>query len=209
MMIYKDMEKGFQHAFSAALRAYRRGSTPIGCAIMDKDDNLLCSGENSIYANNQSEVINNHNLAHAEINAILKIKSGHNAVSQNTLYTTMEPCALCFGAIVMSYYKSVKFAAYDKYGGATCLNSATDFIKNQNITVSGPFEPLQKIQIALLIFRRLELGFEHNSHFIDIYNSYCADGVLLGQHLFEDKLFAQMINHDGSDSGILNYMLSR
>jgi hypothetical protein len=34
-MFYKDMEKGFQFAFSSAINAYRRGSTTIGCAIMD------------------------------------------------------------------------------------------------------------------------------------------------------------------------------
>jgi len=42
------MEAGFQHAFSAAIRAYRRGSTPIGCAVVDGDNRILSTGEDPL-----------------------------------------------------------------------------------------------------------------------------------------------------------------
>jgi len=106
-MRYRDMEKGFQYAFSAALSAYRRGSTPIGCAILDARNECAATGENSIYANDDQEMIHHHHLAHAEINAILKAGSGGIDGFDSTscvLYTTMEPCIMCFGAIVMCYY---------------------------------------------------------------------------------------------------------
>jgi tRNA(Arg) A34 adenosine deaminase TadA len=209
-MQYSEMEPGFQHAFAAAINAYRRGSTPIGCAVTDGNGFCVSKGENSIYSNDKIEIINNHHLAHAEINAILKLnRQEHRDISSYILYTTMEPCALCFGAVVMSYLKQVRFAAIDKYSGAVCLNSATAYIKEQNIRITGPFEPLQDIQIALLVHRRLALGFPHNGDFIELYRSYCENGVALGVRLSGDQYFTGMLAACDNPELIVNYMFTQ
>lgn len=209
-MVYREMEPGFQHAFAAAIRAYRRGSTPIGCAILNADGQCVSKGENSIYSDDRAEVINGHHLAHAEINAILKLdRQEHLDVSSYTLYATMEPCALCFGAVVMSYLKHVKFAASDKYSGAVCLNAATPYIQDQNIQIAGPFEPLQDIQVALLIHRRLSVGFSLDDQFTRLYGSYCPKGVALGVRLFRDPYFQGMLASCDTAGLIIDYMFSQ
>jgi tRNA(adenine34) deaminase len=205
-MFYKDIEKGFQFAFSSAINAYRRGSTAIGCAIMDANNECISLGENSIYANDKNEEINRHNLAHAEINAILKVESGHYA-AENTLYTTMEPCIMCFGAMVMCYYKKVKFAAVDPYAGATHLNAE----KNYNLQIDGPFEPLQKLQVALAIYRGLKLKLPHVKRTMQMYQGICDPGIQLGNKLYYDNEFDEMINNPvnrASDEDLINYMFS-
>ena len=203
-MRFTDMENGYRYAFTAAIQSYRRGSTPIGCAIVDANDRVLSVGQNSIFVSDFQEKVNQHHLAHAEINAILKIPSGKSDRSV-TVYTTMEPCILCFGAMVMGYYNNLKFAAYDKFGGATCLQNATEFITEKNITVTGPVLPLQEMQIALITMRFLVLDFPYNKK----YNTYCPEGVLLGEALFRDTDFMHMIDGNAAESGVLDYILQR
>jgi tRNA(Arg) A34 adenosine deaminase TadA len=206
MMRYSHMEKGYQYAFAAAIRAYRRGSTPIGCAIMDEHDELLALGENSIYAQDGKEVINFHQMAHAEINAILKIKErGYSKV----LYTTMEPCAMCFGAVVMNSYKKVKFAARDPFGGGACLNSATPYIIDQGIAVTGPVKALQMMQYALLVFRNLEENFAQVNAVFEKYKSYCAKSAMYGRILYEDTAFKEMIAGAAAEQKVIEYVLKQ
>ncbi len=208
-MTFLEMEKGFQYAFSAALRAYRRGSTAIGCAIMNSDGECISLGENSIYANDDMEKINRHHLAHAEINAILKVGSGHYGVDHknNILYTTMEPCIMCFGAIVMCYYKHVKFAAPDPIGGATNIKEQNRY----NLSVEGPFEGLAELQVALAIYRSLALNLSHIQRMIDQYEGICTKGVLLGETLHRDTAFGDMIDGRAvvADEKLFNYMFAQ
>ena len=206
-MCFNEIEKGFQSAFSSALRAYRRGSTAIGCAIIDARNECVATGENSIYASDNSEKINRHNLAHAEINAILKIKSGAAHVTDNILYTTMEPCIMCFGAIVMCYYKKIRFAALDPYAGAAKLNTQN----NYGLHIDGPFEGLQDIQVALAVYRGLSLNQSFVSRTIEMYKDICANGVNLGKRLYADAIFTEMIDRKicVTDEELFNYMFDR
>ena len=209
-MRFNKIEKGFQYAFSAALRAYRRGSIAIGCAIMNTSNECIATGENSIYADDNSEKINRHNLAHAEINAILKAGSGRSNkdVSNYTLYTTMEPCIMCFGAIVMCYYKNVKFATVDPIGGATQVNIA----KYDSIKFEGPFEYLQDIQIALTIYRGFALNLSHIKMMIERYSGISEYGVaFLGKKLYDDAVFNNFINQEVyvTDEELFDYMFER
>ena len=209
-MRFNEIEEGFRYAFSSALRAYQRGSTAIGCAIMNANNECVSLGENSIYVSDtdQKEKINNHNLAHAEINAILKAGSGRNAdVSNYTLYTTMEPCIMCFGATVMCYYKKVKFASLDPYGGAVKFNTQ----HNYGLQIEGPFEGLQDIQVALAIYRGLKLNMSFVNRTIEMYKDICGTGVKLGKMLYADMNFTEMIDKKicVTDQELVDYMFER
>ena len=206
-MRFNEIEKGFQYAFISALQAYRRGSIAIGCAVMNPDE-CISTGENSIYADDNGEKINGHNLAHAEINAILKAGSGRNAdVTNYTIYTTMEPCIMCFGAIVMCYYKKVKFAALDPYAGATKLN----VLHSYNLEIDGPFDYLQEMQVALTVYRGMKLNMSFIKRTIEMYINICEKGVNLGKKLFYDVRFTEMMNKKTSvtDEELFNYMLEQ
>ena len=206
-MRFNEIEKGFRLAFSAALEAYRRGSTAIGCAVMNADE-CVSIGWNSIYTSDNHEKINRHNLAHAEINAILKAGSGSNTdVSGYTVYSTMEPCIMCFGAIVMCYYKKLKFAALDPYAGATRLNVQ----HNYDLEIHGPFDGLQNIQVALSVYRGLKLNMSFVYRTIEYYNNICESGVNLGKRLYEDAVFNDMINQKVCvpDEELFDYMFEK
>ncbi len=209
-MSFLDIEYGFQQAFLAAWSAYKRGSIPVGCAIVDTENRLVATGENSIYATDGNEIITNHSLAHAELNAILKVayaKHGDKLRSY-TLYTTMEPCPLCFGAIVQGQIRHVKFAVIDKLGGAAALNKTLDYIKSQHIDIQSSDEVLQILQICLVVYRRLQLGLGDNNDLFGIYREYCPIGVKVGQQLYADEKFNNMVLHNENPVYIYDYILN-
>lgn len=88
------------------------GEVPIGCVIVH-DNKIIASGYNRRECDQNA-------LAHAEIAAI-KIaceKIGYWRLCGCDLYVTLEPCAMCAGAIINSRIDRVIFGAYDKKAGA-------------------------------------------------------------------------------------------
>jgi len=86
--------------------------TPVGCVIV-KDGIITASGYNRRENDRNA-------LAHAEIAAIKAAceKTGFWRLDGCDLYVTLEPCAMCAGAVINSRIKRVVFGAYDKKAGA-------------------------------------------------------------------------------------------
>src|SRR5207302_7290832 len=70
-----------------------------------------------------------HRLAHAEVNALVSVDHAAVHARDCVLYTTLEPCALCVGAIRMLGLKDVRYAARDPVAGSLALFEATDFMR--------------------------------------------------------------------------------
>ena len=97
-------EKYIEIAYKEALKAYKKGDTPIGCVIV-KNDKIIAKAYNKKEKNN----IATH---HAELLAInkacKKLKTWH--LDDCTLYSTMEPCIMCSGAIIQSRIKKIVYS---------------------------------------------------------------------------------------------------
>ena len=87
-------------------------------------------------------------LGHAEINAMQTAAKLHQDwnLSGCTLYVTLEPCAMCAGAILQSHISEVVFGAYDAKSGAfgSRYNLVTNYLK-----VTGGI--MEEESIALLV----------------------------------------------------------
>jgi tRNA(adenine34) deaminase len=105
-------ERGMDLALAEARRAEQHGDVPIGAA-------LLRDGEPLAAAGNERE-LRGDPTAHAEILAIraAAAKLGGWRLPDTTLYVTLEPCAMCAGAIVLARIPTVVFAAPDPKAGA-------------------------------------------------------------------------------------------
>ena len=99
-------------AINEAKKAYALGEVPIGAVIVR-------NGEILSRAHNQTEKDQNP-LGHAEILAIERAtkKLGTRRLQDCTLYVTLEPCAMCSGAIVLSRIPIVYFSSVDPKSGA-------------------------------------------------------------------------------------------
>ena len=101
-------------ALACAQAAADAGETPVGCVIVDET-----SGE--VVAEGRNGPIGAHDpTAHAEIVALraAAAKLENYRLTGLTLYVTLEPCAMCAGAISHARIGRVVFGAEDPKGGA-------------------------------------------------------------------------------------------
>ncbi len=100
-------------ALGAAEAAARRGEVPVGAALYDADGALLAVAGNRILELKDP-------TAHAELLAIREAARllGNERLLGTTLVATLEPCAMCAGAIVLARVGAVVFGASDPKGGA-------------------------------------------------------------------------------------------
>ena len=101
------------HALELASAAAQAGEVPVGAVITDSYGAIVATAENRMRRDNNA-------LAHAELLAIndaLQV-TGQSRLTDCDLWVTLEPCAMCAGAISHVRLRRLYFAAYDKKGGA-------------------------------------------------------------------------------------------
>ena len=107
------MEKIIQTALDQAQKAFDLGETPVGAVIFDSENKkILCSAHNLTEKENDA-------TAHAEILAIReagKLLKNTN-LSGYSIFSTLEPCAMCACAISWAKLDCVYFGAYDTKSG--------------------------------------------------------------------------------------------
>jgi tRNA(adenine34) deaminase len=112
-----------QEAISVARSAAATGDVPVGALVVNKDGVVVGKGSNEREANNDP-------TAHAEIVAIRNAASRlqNSRLDGCTLIVTLEPCAMCAGAIAQSRIAHVIFGAWDEKAGA--VGSVWDVLRD-------------------------------------------------------------------------------
>jgi tRNA(adenine34) deaminase len=109
------LEEHLQHlrrAVRLALEAERLGNLPIG-AVVTLDGEVIAEAGNSVLAPYY------HPGRHAEMEALQRVPAELWPRSREmTCYTTLEPCVMCMGALVLHGLGRVVFGAHDREGGA-------------------------------------------------------------------------------------------
>ena len=119
-------EKYMREALAlAASAATNHDEVPVGAVIVLNDE-IIGTGYNAMRSSADP-------TAHAEVMAIRAACSDKNEyrLPGSTLYTTLEPCALCAGAIVLARIARVVIAAKDPKSGAA--GSVINVIPNQQL----------------------------------------------------------------------------
>jgi len=114
-------------ALNAARSAIASGDIPVGAAIFNANGEVVSIGHNE-------RELHNDPTAHAEIVAIRRAaeKLGDWHLSDHTLVVTLEPCAMCSGAIAQSRLQTVVFGAWDEKSGA--VGSVWDLLRDPRST---------------------------------------------------------------------------
>lgn len=103
-----DHEKYMREALVEAENALARGDRPIGAVIVH-DGKIIASGSNAFLTSKS-------NIEHAEMRALRSCAPFLQTRGQEcTIYTTVEPCLMCLGAIVMCEIGSIVFGMHDNW----------------------------------------------------------------------------------------------
>lgn len=207
--MWKDLNKAWQETFGLAWESYKRNTIPIGAVIVDGKGNIIAKGRNRIFDIKSQNPLAGTNMAHAEMTALLNLKlDEHPELRSYCLYTTMEPCPMCFGTIVMSSIKNIKFAARDGHTGAAELNEKSRYIKNKAITISRADDEMEVFQIALQTAYEYKINNGRSERVLDKWREYCNIGVNLGKQLNEEGYFEDAVAQEKDISVIYDEVLS-
>jgi len=104
----------FNIAYALATEAFEADEVPVGAVIFDTKTHEVVAT-----ARNQTEELKSP-LAHAEMICIAEAlkKLGQKRLPGYSLYVTLEPCAMCAGAIAAVRLDNLYFGAYDPKSGA-------------------------------------------------------------------------------------------
>ena len=113
IMDYKTDEKKMKVALEQANLAFDKNEVPVGAAIFDSNNNLIC-------ANHNRRELDNNPTAHAEILVLQEAAQilGSWRLENTTLAVTLEPDAMCAGAIVIARIKKLIYGAANLKAGA-------------------------------------------------------------------------------------------
>jgi Cytosine/adenosine deaminases len=108
-----DDEQAIALALAEAQEAAGRGEVPVGAVLVSAEGEVLAQSGNRIVEKKDP-------TAHAEIEVIRAAAAllNNERLTGTTLYVSLEPCAMCVGAIAMARVARVVFAAEDPKGGA-------------------------------------------------------------------------------------------
>ncbi|MFT4630838.1 MAG: tRNA(adenine34) deaminase [Dinoroseobacter sp.] len=126
MKQYSYLEQGFmRRALELAGYAQQHGEVPVG-AVLVEDGKIIGEGSNAPISSNDAS-------AHAEINAIraaCHVKQNYR-LPNTQLYVTLEPCAMCAGALIHARVERVLIGATEPRAGAA--GSALNVLQNEKL----------------------------------------------------------------------------
>ena len=146
-----DDEKWMDLAIKQAIKAEKEGEVPIG-AVLVKDELLIAKAHNQPITKNDA-------TAHAEIQLLRNAgkKLQNYRLTGSTLYVTLEPCAMCFGAMIHARIERIVFGAYDPKtgvcGSSEDLTNANCF--KHKINVTGGVSERKCSQLLQAFFKSL------------------------------------------------------
>ncbi|MFO7748526.1 MAG: nucleoside deaminase [Desulfobacteraceae bacterium] len=104
-------------ALDEADKALKAGEFPVGCVIASRG-RVVSTGSRRGTASSARRA---SEIDHAEIRALKRLETEENAFDpgEAVVFCTMEPCLMCFGAILLSGIKTIVYAYEDVMGGGT------------------------------------------------------------------------------------------
>ena len=142
-------EKWMQIAIEEAKLAMRKNEIPVG-AVLVKNDRLIAQSHNQ-------PIKTNDPTAHAEIQLLRKagLQLKNYRLIGSTLYVTLEPCAMCFGAMIHARIERIVFGASDPKTGVcgSCINLNKENFFNHKISITGGILKNESSKLLKLFFK--------------------------------------------------------
>ena len=142
-------EKWMRIALNEANLALDENEIPVG-AVLVKNDKLIAQSHNR-------PINKNDPTAHAEIELLRKAgeQQKNYRLIGSTLYVTLEPCAMCFGAMIHARIERIVFGASDPKTGVcgSCINLNEGKIFNHKISITRGILEEESSKLLRLFFK--------------------------------------------------------
>ncbi len=155
-------EHYMQHALTLARQALDRDEFPVGC-IMVYQDRIIAQGERLGTRRRVPSEID-----HAEMIALRRLEALTDPVDRKkiTVYATLEPCLMCFGALLIGGIGSLVYAYEDAMGGGTACDRSRmpPLYRNSELQVTPRVLRKQSLALFQDYFSRPHIDYWRNSY---------------------------------------------
>ena len=144
-------EKWMRVAIDEAKLAMNKNEIPVG-SVLIQNNKIIAQAHNQPIGNNDP-------TAHAEIQLLRKAgkqKENYRLIG-STLYVTLEPCAMCFGAMIHARIERIVFGALDPKTGVcgSCMDLNNENFFNHKISITGGVLEKESSNLLRLFFKSL------------------------------------------------------
>jgi len=153
-----DGDGVWSRCLDAAIDAFNSGSLGIAAAVVDREGRIVSLGRNRMDEVPDDPLsIGGSSVSHAETNAIHGLGRRSLTDYELALYTTVEPCPMCIGAIGMSRIRRVVVASRDPHAGSLDLLETSGYLRSKGIAAEEPGGAIERafFGIHYLSIRRL------------------------------------------------------
>ena len=142
-------EKWMRIAIEEANLAMDKNEVPVG-AVLVKNDTLIAQAHNK-------PITKNDPTAHAEIQLLRKAgeQQKNYRLPESTLYVTLEPCTMCFGAMVHARIDRIVYGASDPKTGVcgSRMNLNEENFFNHKISITSGILEKESSELLKLFFK--------------------------------------------------------
>ena len=195
--MWNEVTNEWRTALREAWISFISGSIPIGAVLCDPEGKIILSDHNRKH---EAQTINK-NISHAEANLLRALDTSVYDPKALTLYSTMEPCPMCMGTIVMANIKKVSYAAADPYCGMAHLVKTEPYYSSQNISCVYEGKELEQFQLTIQSYcelRYIEQGAD--GYVLGKFAELCPAAVKTAERLFKTK-WLDKAAEEGKDVG--------
>ncbi len=171
--VSEEDEKFMDMALGMASRALEAGQFPVGCVIAGETGVVsLGSRENS-----RGEEANE--IDHAEMVALRGLAIPINRREGLTIYSTMEPCLMCYAAIILSRVRRIVYAYEDVMGGgtSTVFNRSAPLYREAGVEIIAGVRRRESLELFARFFADPENDYWRGSLLADYTMKEAASGA--------------------------------
>jgi len=157
-----NYEYFMKKALSLAEKALSKGEFPVGC-VMVYQNKVLVTGSR---IHSKGTIINETD--HAEIIALRQLADKKDVEkSKVSVFCNLEPCLMCYGALILSGIGEIVYAYEDVMGGGTCcdLSILTPLYKNTRISLIPNILRNESLKLFKTYFSNPETNYLQDSFF--------------------------------------------
>lgn len=204
-MEWNNLEKEWKVIFELSWRSFCEGNLPIAAIITDTEGNILSQGRNHY---NTSGRFLNPRVDHAETECVqlLDIRKYPN-VHDYILYTSLEPCPMCMGTIIMGNIKKVRIAARDSWAGATNLCDQSEYMRGRRMDIQFVEHKYGNIHMTLQCYTELRYRNKDNPVLLKFKNDY-PGAFEAANRLLEGKLLDHCVSENNSVENVYHLVYS-
>jgi tRNA(Arg) A34 adenosine deaminase TadA len=132
--LWSALEAPWRAAIEMAWQSYRDGGIAVGAVLTDAAGAILGKGRNQRFAGRTRAL-----LAHAEMEALAALPPDKDRARDSVLYTTLSPCPMCLGAVVVARISQMHLGAIDPtWHGIEKLPDLNDEVRRRWPQIHGP-----------------------------------------------------------------------